>query len=482
MSAPPTYLKRRKRGWYVQLSVPRKLQAAVGAKVLTRSLGTRDETEALRLRHKVIAELQQHIADAAHEGPQEITPERILETARDARAAIEAGEAVLEELEPGFDVMVDDYLETEARKRGRDEEGHPNLSPQEVRTIQRAHRTIAGNAALTLGHQAQRYLSQMETSELRRQTVYDKRRHLEAFLDWIDPDTECKRVTKARAGAYVDEVVMPREVAVQTKRLAINTVRQFFDWLEARGLVNANPFSRAGALLRESRRGGEQARRPWTDVELLTMLRYVPQGDPLWALTALGAYTGARREDLCDLKVDSVDDGVLQVREGKTAAAVRRVPIHPVIRPLVRQLADTSKDGYLLPGLLTGGKDDKRGHYIGKRFSYALRRAGITDKRVVFHSFRNSVLTQMEAAGVELSLRQQIVGHERGTITERTYTANAADRRRAEAIAHVSYGAKVDKLVQEVGRTFKIARVSRRRHQGRASGASGHRLMQRIVV
>ncbi|WP_267224125.1 tyrosine-type recombinase/integrase [Dyella silvae] len=463
MSVPPTYLKRRKLGWYVQLPVPQRHQAAMGTKVLTRSLQTRDEVEAHKRRHRVIADLQQLIAQVAPAAPRALTPEVILESATRAREEMDAGAVSRTDASHALDALVGDYLEEQGRKHGVDMEGHPKISLEAVSTIRRAHHRLTGNPSLTLGYQAEQYMKWIEATPIRRQTVEDKRRHLDSFLDWIGRDTECKKVTKARASAYVSDAVMPRERAIQTKRAAINEVRQFFDWLELRDAVVMNPFSKLGKLLKESTRGKEQARRPWANAELLKMLQKVSQDDPLWPLTALGAYTGARREDLCSLRVDSVDGDVLHVREGKTAAAVRRVPIHPVIRPLVRRLAETSSDGYLLPGLLAGGSDDKRGHLIGKRFLYTKDQAGVTDPRVVFHSFRNSVLTQMEVAGVALTLRQQIVGHERGGVTEGTYTARAADERLAEALAHVTYGKTVDDLVRTVGDTLSLSVVSRRR-------------------
>lgn len=463
MSVPPTYLKRRKLGWYVQLPVPQRYQEVMGAKVLTRSLRTRDEGEAHKLRHRVIAELQQLISLAAPSAPKALTAEGILESAMRARAGVDAGEVSPADAVPALDAAVSDFLEAEGRKHGVDAEGHPKVSPETVATIRRAYHRLAVDPALTLGHQADKYLKQMEASPIRRQTVEDKRRHLGSFLDWIGRETECKKVTKARASTYVDEVVMPRKRAQQTKRSAINEVRQFFDWMELRDVVALNPFGKLGKMLKESTRGKQQARRPWTNAELLQVLLKVPQDDPMWPLAALGAYTGARREDLCGLRVDSVAGDVLQIREGKTAAAVRHVPVHPVIRPLVRRLVETSSDGYLLPGLLTGGNDDKRGHLIGKRFLYVKRRAGVVDKRVVFHSFRNSVLTQMEAAGVALSLRQQIVGHERAGVTEGIYTGRADDSRLAAAIEHVTYGAEVDALVGKVGASLTLTHVAHRR-------------------
>lgn len=403
------------------------------------------------------------MVEAAMSVPKEMTSEGLVQTARRAREAVDASEAAIRDAEPAFEATVEDYLEKQARRHGVDHEGNPRLPSGDLANIARAYRTMRGTASLTLGYQAERYLAQVGASSLIRQSVADKARHLESFLDWIERETEARRVTKAKAAAYVDEVLMARDVSMQTRRNFLNTVRQFFDWMEVRDVIKLNPFDKTGKLLKDSTRGKEQKRRPWTPEELSAMLAYVAPEDPLWAFTVLGAYTGARREDLCALKVDAVDGHFLQVREGKTAAAVRRVPVHPTIRPLVARLVKTSPDGYLLPGLLTGGDDSKRGHYLGKRFSYALRRAGISDPKVVFHAFRNAVLTQMEEAAVPLSIRQQIVGHKRRSVTEEVYTARAADKVLAAAIAHVSYGAKLDELVHSVGKSLTITHTSKRR-------------------
>lgn len=467
MTRAPTHLKQRKKGWYVQLAVPTKFQPAMGGKkVLVKSLGTRDEVEALRLRHPVITAMQMQMAEAlaAAEGrtPPELTPEVILQYARTVRRAIDDGEQSERDAHPAFEALMDDFSERKARSVGVDHDGHPRLPQADVETIRRAHGVLYGNPSLTLGYQAERYIGQLEGTDLRRQTLADKRRHLDSFLDWIGRETECKRVTKARASAYFSEVILPRDLAVQTRRVGLNVVRQFFDWMEGGGVVASNPFDKVGKFFKESKRGRELARRPWTGEELLKVLGHVPQSDPMWPLVALGAFTGARREDLCSLRAQDAVDGVLIIRQGKTAAAVRRIPVHAVVRSMVDQLVEASSDGYLLPGLLTGGSDDKRGHYIGKRFSYAKAKAGVTDPRVVFHSFRNSVLTQMEAAGVPLRVRQQIVGHERAGVTER-YTNPADDARLAEAIAHVTYGQEVDRYIRETGAALNISHVSRRR-------------------
>ena len=57
------------------------------------------------------------------------------------------------------------------------------------------------------------------------------------------------------------------------------------------------------------------------------------QGDPsLHSLMRLAAYTGCRIEELCSLKFDNVTDDCLEIKESKTSAGVRYVPIHRDIK------------------------------------------------------------------------------------------------------------------------------------------------------
>src|SRR5438874_2456072 len=110
------YLKQRRRGWYVQLAVPLALQEIVGAKVLTRSLATRDLTEARKRRHAVLAELQQMLAGAAKRpftGPPKSSD--LIDTASLLLEAEARGESTEDNTEAAFDAAVDAHLAKEAK-------------------------------------------------------------------------------------------------------------------------------------------------------------------------------------------------------------------------------------------------------------------------------------------------------------------------------------------------------------------------------
>lgn len=164
----------------------------------------------------------------------------------------------------------------------------------------------------------------------------------------------------------------------------------------------------------------------------------VDRGDQQLAdLIVLGAYTGARIEELCSLKGDDVNPESFIVREAKTNAGVREVPIHSALVPLMARLKASTKDGYLLSGL-TFNKYGDRSNAIGKRFGRLKESAGF-DGTLVFHSLRKTLITLLEQAGIPENFCCDIVGHEKGTIGYGHYSGGASLANKRDAIENVSY-------------------------------------------
>ena len=465
----PRYLKQRGHSWYVQLAVPLALQPQYGQKVITRALHTRDLSLAELLKHEVIASLQRQFSEDAASAPKG-TAEALLAFAQRQRAAIENGEDDPENALTAFDETATRYLDKAAKVHGRDSEGHPKLPAKEAAVIRRAYSAISGNLSRSLEVKLGEYLGEQEES-VTGAHLADKRRWLSGFIDWFGPERDCASVTRADLGQYTSEVVQTRKrskgntsaaLSPRTRQKEIGAIHSFFDWLAARGIIEVSPAAGLPATIRTSSRGKAKARRPWTPDELAALLKSLPKDDPLFPLVAIGAYSGMRREEVAALKASDIDGQFFRITQGKTAAAVRRVPIHPAIAPMVASLsAKPDKAGFLIPGLLTSGKDDKRGVLIGKRFGVALKSAGLARIGLDFHAFRYTVITQMEGAGVPESTIRLIVGHSRQGVTFGTYSAGVPDKVLTEALAHVTYGRKVDGSITRASVTVK--RFAKRR-------------------
>ena len=140
---------------------------------------------------------------------------------------------------------------------------------------------------------------------------------------------------------------------------------------------------------------------------------------------------------------------VIDIPEAKTKAGRRKVPVHPVIAPLVAKLLDTSEDTYLVPGLKPGGYDGKRGYHLSKRFSYHKRKVLKLPAAVQFHGLRKNLSTALYRAGVPVDRIQQIIGHTGGTLAQDVYIAGSGMAQLVKDVSKIEYSKTVTRLVTD---------------------------------
>lgn len=434
---PPLYLKRVKGTYYVQVPVPADKQGLVGRKTLERSLRTKDEGVAHRLRHTVIAEFMAEI-DAAGR-PAAVGADALVHLAEQVAKGGDRGALT------GFDVSVDDFVER-----------HPKMPPEDVAKVRRANAIAHGSAGDLLDRQVEAWLKAEASKGLVPATLKDKRLQIGHLLSFLGTDAAASSLTKAAAVDYVENVLNPMDVSKARKRLLLQAAGQFSDWLELRGKLAANPFAKVGKLLRAEDKRRAQ-RRAFTSGEVLRLLTTLSDnGGPMLHLTAIMAFTGGRPQELCDVRVDRVDDRVMRIDDSKNPNGVRSVPIHPVIAPLVAKLKTSSSDGFLLSGLVD--KEGDRYRAMGKSLQRVVRRT-FRDESLVPYSLRRTVVTQLEAAGISAWVQDATIGHEvdenavrrKRSTRETNYLDEPDFERKAAALAVITYGDEVAALVAALG-------------------------------
>jgi integrase len=168
-------------------------------------------------------------------------------------------------------------------------------------------------------------------------------------------------------------------------------------------------------------------------------------------LILLGTYTGARIEELCQLKAEHViePDGIksFDIVDSKTAAGIRVVPVHPALSTLVDRLVEQSKGGYLVP---SGSKNKYgiRSDALSKAFGRLKTTHGYGSQHV-FHSIRMTVVTQLYRASVQGTLIAELVGHETGSVTFDVYSQGATAAQKLEAISKLPLLPIILEAVQE---------------------------------
>ncbi len=354
------------------------------------------------------------------------------------------------------------YKEAASRKQGVDAPGDPKVTTDQLRVVRLANKVVAKGDVFLLSEARSLYLREI-AKRVRKQTLREKERILATFAGWLGPDVEVTAVSKAEAGRYVSEVLTQRDYAVKTIRDTIGHLSAFFAWLEGRGRIEFNPWRGVAGTVRDTTRGTKPKRRPWTDAELHKLLEGILETDPLWPMVAIAAYSGMRREEIASLKVGDVTEKAFNVTEGKTEAALRAIPMHPVLVDLVARLKRQSGDGFLIPWLLRGGTDEKRGHYVGKRFSHVKVRLGFKDEALNFHTLRNAFMQRCEEAGVPESTVKLLVGHSRPSLTFGRYSPGVAFESLTRAVARVTFGT-LDSLVKAKSRSIEVSRSQSRRY------------------
>jgi integrase len=236
-------------------------------------------------------------------------------------------------------------------------------------------------------------------------------------------------VDRKLAGEYTNTLLSAdRGLSRKTVARRLSSLSSLWGWLEDRGLAakDNNPWLRQ--LRKRGKRGQEKPRSQWKDEQLVKLLggEMTPKYTAtLHDLVRLALVTGARLDELCNLKTADTEkrnDGWwIKIREGKTQAAVRDVPIHESAAHVLERRRETP-DGYLFPGLAPGGPDKKRSWNVSKAFGRYCAKLGFTDEALVFHSLRKTFTEAMEAAEVPEATIKLLIGHARSSLTYGSYS------------------------------------------------------------
>jgi integrase len=453
-------LKRRHQTWFVRVAVPRPLRATLGKSEVLRSLKTHDLHEANRLKYRVIAEIKDELARAtAAAGAPKGSPQYLLEVARGQRETVTDGTQDESAAQAGLDAAVDAHLDHAREEYGYDPQtGDPNLPQEHTEGIKLAFKVFDGADVTLLSTLIRRHLAELQP-RVTRAWHAAKTRELNAFATWLKRDVEVTTITRKLAGAYVAEKITPSGRAAVTRKNAISTLTSFGEWLENYGVLDVNPFARLTRTVKEPRRGGVAGvtKRPYSAEEIGRLIQGLPPGDQLLSLACIGAYSGMRIDEIAALTLADVSGDAFRISKAKNTNSIRFVPIHQSLAGMVERLKETATDGFLIPGLLSGGTDDKRSHVISNRFGRFLRTKGFGDD-LDFHSLRRSFSQRCEDAGIAESTAKLLTGHARQSMTYGLYSPGPEWPTLIAAMQKVTYGATTDALVVSLADSAVVTR------------------------
>ena len=455
------HLKRRHNVYWVRVWVPKPVREILGKSELWKNLNTTDLAEANTKKHRVVAELMEVIEQAKRDldgtldkvSREEKLKEFALEFTRESDAAKNDDD---EDVEDFFE----EAIEAEIYKLYGDKEGeaiinhgHPELeglekNPSAVRAFIDSIK-IKSHEYEPISAVSKLFLSE-ESNSLKPSSFRRKQKHIDQFIKWSG-NRNISKITKKITGDYVTSIISKQEPAYDTLRNIVADISSLFSWAEGRGYLDRNPFYKLKLPKADK---GSQKRRPWTNEEIMMFLGSSVISKNEFTATVVGMYSGMRLEEICNIQDKHVFHGCFHVHEGKTKAAARVIPVHPLIKPLLEPMSGTFGKGYLIDGIKSGGYDNKRSWNFQKKLGRLRRKIRISEG-VVFHTLRNTFATRMENLGIPRNHISQLMGHEDSNMALDVYSSGLAIERLVESIMKLTYGEEVDSYIKDTLKNSK---------------------------
>ena len=237
-------------------------------------------------------------------------------------------------------------------------------------------------------------------------------------------------------------------------------------------------------MIVEQGKKGERSRRPFEAEEIERLFssplfrgcqsahrRDVPgkkiiQDGKYW-IPILGLYTGCRLGELVQLAIEDVreEGGIayLDINEKelmgedqksvKSRAGMRKVPLHPDLIELgflnfVAKRAKQDKPNVRVFKEIRFGVDKQASTEYSKIFARLMDKVGLTDPRLVFHSWRHGVEDALRNAEVQPYVIDAIVGHADNTMGGK-YGKGVALAVLADAVANMKLPVRLTEIIPD---------------------------------
>lgn len=138
----------------------------------------------------------------------------------------------------------------------------------------------------------------------------------------------------------------------------------------------------------------------------------------------IALFTGMRVSEVASLQRDQFkttenNNHYIVIRESKTEAGEREIPLYKPFFELIKRFVDSKQDKLFKYEEKIG---KGAGNAIGKKFPRHLLAANVTREKLVFHSLRKFTNNSFKKNKVSIEARCQILGHEYDNVNSEIYT------------------------------------------------------------
>ena len=435
---------RGRQNWYLRLPVPRSIRKhwpASKTGMIIRPLGTDSLVEARRLRDRLTVAYRDVFDQiAAGERP----------TAEQIEAATKPAPKLLDSMIGVYRGGEDMSSDTLVRVLAELKELNPGLrlSSKDAPAVE---------VGETISTAAESWLKELERTGVRATTLDGHRLRVRAFIEACG-DVTLGSVTRASAAYWLAKVAHSR--SNRTTNAYAVTLKALYASAKQRGRFQGeNPFDG------QRRKVVGESYAAFTNAEIKTLLaafpreikpkRHTPETALGW-VALIGAYTGMRLEEICQLTVSDVQTRgsnggtvvVFDIHNGdkqhhlKNESSARAIPVHSelVRAGLLKYIKALPKDGPLFPGLKRReSKGGKIGARVGELFRKQLIALGIKQDGKCFHSFRHTVAQRLEAAEQSQTDAARVLGHAIAGMSFGVYSTGPGLKRLAAVVEAINY-------------------------------------------
>lgn len=453
-----TYLHQVNATYYFRRPVPDKLRGIIGRREFLFSLRTKDRDEAKRrIPHHTIATNRQLeaarvqlVADAA---PEPVAPkvDRAVARARwdhdQSQDAMRNADADRRDWEAEELASLEEAQPDLARRIRADEREQIGLAQVEKRRASKKQIQAVEYEPAAKGKGVYLDTDIIDRWAAERGVVPKGKDTHRSVAEWFIARAGRKSVelyTRQDVLAFKDRLLAEGQTVSNTN-MKLSRLRTLLGWAYQNDLAPANVADGISVKQADS---GKNKRLPFSLTDLQTLFSgavytrgdrpNAGYGEAAYWLPLLALYTGARLEELAQLRVSDVrlerypdQDGLMgsgwflhiteatdedgQENRLKNAISERMVPVHPEIQRLgfiayVQGLTD--QRGRVFPLLKPNGYGRRSALWASRWFQNYLRKTcGITEKRKVFHSFRHTFKDYARRSGLAGDVQRQLMGH-----------------------------------------------------------------------
>jgi integrase len=241
-------------------------------------------------------------------------------------------------------------------------------------------------------------------------------------------------VTKSAMVEYRDYLIKNKSLGHKTVKKKLSLLSAVFQRAYDDGNIEGNPVQ---GVRVDKPRVQSEPRKPFSDEDLRKIFsspvysnHEIPSGGKrdaaIW-LPLLALFTGARLEELGQLKLDNIKNDsefgwFISITDSdgnqrlKTTSSRRVVPIHPYLIEVgfirfFEESKKNNKDGWLFSSLKPASDGTRTGNWSKWFGRYLRETVKIVDSRLVFHSFRHTFKNRCRQAGVPEDIHDALTGH-----------------------------------------------------------------------